>query len=93
MLLWLSTLIDMAKCGALKAQTDSNPPAGENAALHAFTRNDHGAVVYALKRLRERRLRGWMTCTRVVLKRDRCGRMISAGPGGRSGVAWRSSLV
>ena len=34
-------------------------------------------------RLWQRRLRAWMTCTRVVLKRDRCWRIVSAGGGGQ----------
>lgn len=37
----------------------------------------------AAGRLRERRLRGRMTCTRAVLERDRCRRMISAGGRGQ----------
>lgn len=42
---WQSALINTAKCRSGRACSDSDPPPGENAALHGLAGNDHGAVV------------------------------------------------
>lgn len=94
---WQSALINTAKCRSLKAWSDSNPPPGEKPRF-ADPLETTAALWFRAQttagRLWQRRLRGWMTCATVVLKRDRCWRMVSAGGSSQvAGVARQSSSV